>query len=70
MHADLRQQVVNFMVNNAEDFAPFVEDDESFPTYISRMKKVRVTVVNCDYERHQLWIEIWKQRKVLLASTG
>jgi len=40
MHTSLRQQVVNFMVSNEADFAPFVEDDESFGTYTSRMKKV------------------------------
>ncbi len=29
------------MVGHEEEFAPFVEDDESFGSYVARMKKVR-----------------------------
>jgi OTU domain-containing protein 3 len=39
-HADLRARVVAFMHDNEADFAPFVEDDQSFSAYIARMKKV------------------------------
>ncbi|KAG2445061.1 hypothetical protein HYH02_008929 [Chlamydomonas schloesseri] len=38
-HADLRARIVDFMAQHEDDFAPFVEDDESFGSYIARMKK-------------------------------
>ena len=33
------QRIVEYMRDNGEMFAPFVEDDETFPSYLSRMKK-------------------------------
>jgi hypothetical protein len=39
-HADLRARIVAFMRDNEADFAPFVEDDQSFSAYMARMKKV------------------------------
>ncbi|GLI63326.1 hypothetical protein VaNZ11_006243 [Volvox africanus] len=38
-HVQIRQRVVSYMVEHQEDFTPFVEDDESFDSYIARMKK-------------------------------
>ncbi|KAG2430861.1 hypothetical protein HXX76_009835 [Chlamydomonas incerta] len=38
-HAELRARIVAFMSEHEDDFAPFVEDDESFGSYIARMKK-------------------------------
>jgi len=40
-HSSLRGRVVALMTEREEDFAPFVEDDQSFETYIARMKKVK-----------------------------
>ncbi|GLC46448.1 hypothetical protein PLESTF_000847500 [Pleodorina starrii] len=38
-HVQLRQRVVSYIFDHQEDFSPFVEDDESFDSYIARMKK-------------------------------
>lgn len=38
-HLELRQQVVDFMEENADDFAPYMEDDEDFTSYCTRMRK-------------------------------
>jgi hypothetical protein len=40
-HSSLRARVVGLMQSREEDFAPFVEDDQSFAAYTARMKKVR-----------------------------
>lgn len=40
-HSTLRARVVGLMQQREPDFAPFVEDDQSFAGYIARMKKVR-----------------------------
>lgn len=40
LHAQLRSQVVTYMRDHEDMFAPFIEDDESFGTYVVRMKKV------------------------------
>lgn len=37
----MRARIVGFMADHEEEFAPFVEDDESFGSYVARMKKVR-----------------------------
>ncbi|PNW83370.1 hypothetical protein CHLRE_05g246050v5 [Chlamydomonas reinhardtii] len=39
VHAELRARIVGFMADHEEEFAPFVEDDESFGSYVARMKK-------------------------------
>lgn len=39
-HAELRADVVALMRRLADDFAPFVEDDESFDQYLARMQRV------------------------------
>lgn len=36
----LRRQVVAYIEEHEADYAPFVEDDETFGTYVARMKKV------------------------------
>eukprot|EP00052_Salpingoeca_macrocollata_P009810 m.77057 g.77057 ORF g.77057 m.77057 type:complete len:453 (-) comp17263_c0_seq2:1138-2496(-) len=36
-HHQLRQNVVNFMRLNADDFAPFVEDDQTFDEYLEEL---------------------------------
>ena len=41
MHSGLRQRLVKYIEEREADFAPFVEDDEPFGTYVARMKKVR-----------------------------
>jgi hypothetical protein len=41
-HSSLRARVVGLMQSREEDFAPFVEDDQSFDAYTARMKKVRL----------------------------
>ncbi|EFJ40092.1 hypothetical protein VOLCADRAFT_100184, partial [Volvox carteri f. nagariensis] len=38
-HVQLRQRVVSYMLDHQDDFAPFVEDDERFDSYVARMKK-------------------------------
>ncbi|WIA18597.1 hypothetical protein OEZ85_010037 [Tetradesmus obliquus] len=38
-HSTLRARVVGLMQQREPDFAPFVEDDQSFAGYIARMKK-------------------------------
>lgn len=40
-HHECRQKVVGHMKANADMFAPFVEDDEGFERYITRMGRVR-----------------------------
>lgn len=39
-YAELRSKVVSFMLQHRADFEPFMEDDELFETYCSRMVKV------------------------------
>ena len=39
-HLDLRAKVVSFMRQHPSDFEPFMEDDEAFDHYCSRMAKV------------------------------
>jgi hypothetical protein len=39
-HSSLRACVVGLMQAREEDFAPFVEDDQSFAGYTARMRKV------------------------------
>ncbi|PNH06783.1 OTU domain-containing protein 3 [Tetrabaena socialis] len=39
VHVALRQRVVSYMAEREDEFAPFVEDDESFGTYMARIKK-------------------------------
>ena len=36
----LRADIVEFMLEHEADFAPYMEDDEDFPHYCKRMKKV------------------------------
>lgn len=38
-HVTLRSHVVSFMRQHQEDFEPFIEDDEAFDRYCSRMEK-------------------------------
>lgn len=37
-HGEIRQLIVDFMEENEEDFAPFVEDDEKWADYVPRMR--------------------------------
>jgi OTU domain-containing protein 3 len=37
-HMEVRQQVMNYIVANEEHFKLFIEDDESFEDYVSRMR--------------------------------
>ena len=39
IHVKLRHQVIEYLRANEEMFAPFIEDDESFASYVSRMNK-------------------------------
>jgi hypothetical protein len=41
MHVELRGRVVDYIREHRDEFAPFVEDDESIDGYVSRMRKVR-----------------------------
>ncbi len=41
-------QVVDFMREHPDDFAPFIEDDESFSSYLSRMKRDGVWAGNLE----------------------
>ena len=38
-HMVLRRKVVDFMQEHADDFAPYMEDDEDFGSYCKRMAK-------------------------------
>lgn len=38
-HSSLRQRIVAFMCDHAEDFSPFVEDDQGFDKYAARMRR-------------------------------
>lgn len=38
-HLDVRKRAIQFMVMNREDFEPFLEDDEKWDDYITRMSK-------------------------------
>jgi OTU-like cysteine protease len=40
-HASVRQKVVDHMEANSNDYAPFVENDDTFDVYATRMRKVR-----------------------------
>ncbi len=42
LHHQLRAQIMNYVHDHPDDFAPFIEDDEPFPSYVARMRKVRV----------------------------
>lgn len=35
-HAQYRAEIVRYMIENREDFEPFVEDDEPFEKYSNR----------------------------------
>jgi OTU domain-containing protein 3 len=37
-HSEIRQQVMDFIEQNSEHFELFIEDDESFVDYLSRMR--------------------------------
>lgn len=39
IHTKLRHQVIENLRANEDMFAPFIEDDESFASYVSRMNK-------------------------------
>jgi hypothetical protein len=39
-HSKIREQVVQYMEKHHDEFAPFVEDDEGFDKYLSRMRRV------------------------------
>lgn len=36
-HLELRLRIVRFITDNADTFSPFIEDDESFEDYVTRM---------------------------------
>ncbi|KXZ46175.1 hypothetical protein GPECTOR_46g244 [Gonium pectorale] len=38
-HGQLRARVVGYIGEHQDDFAPFIEDDESFGSYVARMRK-------------------------------
>ena len=38
-HSDMRAKICDFISDNQDDFAPFVEDDEGFDSYLKRMRK-------------------------------
>jgi OTU domain-containing protein 3 len=38
-HSEIRQQILHFIEENAEHFQLFIEDDESFVDYLSRMRE-------------------------------
>ena len=40
VHSSLRTRVIEHMRNNADDFAPFVEDDQTLDQHLAKMKKV------------------------------
>ena len=40
-HFALRGKVVTFMRQHADDFSPFIEEDEDFEHYCKRMAQVR-----------------------------
>jgi OTU domain-containing protein 3 len=40
-HADVRADVMQYIVDHKVDFAAFVEDDEDFVSYVARMRRVR-----------------------------
>lgn len=39
-HTDIREQVLQFLVDNREMFEVFIADDETFEHYVSRMREV------------------------------
>ena len=39
-HTDIREQIVDHMMTAEDDYAPFVEFDESWSSYTLRMRKV------------------------------
>ena len=41
-YAKVRKEVVDHMVANEDFYAPFMENDEAFSSYASRMRKVRL----------------------------
>ena len=56
MHGKLRQQVVEYMRAHEGDFAPFVEDDESFAQYMSRIKKDGVWAGYMEVRTYCVWL--------------
>lgn len=46
-HMELRKEVVDFMREHPDDFAPYIEDDEDFSSYCSRMSKVSAFHTSC-----------------------
>lgn len=40
-HMRCRRKVVEYMEANPDDFAPFMEDDETWDDYVPRMKRER-----------------------------
>ena len=46
-HAEIRQKIVDYMIKHSDHFQLFIEDDEPFDDYISRMR------TNCEWGGHQ-----------------
>lgn len=41
-HHKVRSAVVQYMADHSDCFSPFVEDDEGFEKYVTRMQKVNL----------------------------
>jgi OTU-like cysteine protease len=46
-HGKIREQVVQYMEKHRDEFAPFVEDDEGFEKYLTRMRRVSSLMATC-----------------------
>ena len=58
MHSEYRNLACEFMSNNSEDFAPFVEDDQTFESYISSMKNTSTWGGNMELQALSLVLEV------------
>eukprot|EP00775_Hariotina_reticulata_P002160 gene2160-2478_t len=57
-YSSLRGRVVALMKEREEDFAPFVEDDQSFEAYIARMKKEGVWAGHMELQAASLLLSV------------
>lgn len=58
MHAHYRHVAVDFIANNRSDFEPFIEDDQNFDDYITKIRKLTTWGGNMELQAISLILAI------------
>lgn len=58
LHEEYRQLSISFMCSNPDDFAPFIEDDESFSSYTTRLRRPGVWGGNLELQALSKALEV------------